>query len=377
MNLAPDIVSVSPSGAPETHILIVDDVPQNLVALEALLAQDGVGILKAGSGAEALELLLRYDVALALLDVQMPEMDGFALAEFMRGSSRTRHVPIIFLTASPNDPARSFKGYDAGAVDFLHKPLDPRVLLGKVNVFIQLHRQRLELKERNERLERSLQLNETMIAVLTHDLRTPLSAISLCAERLVEETDGTQLARTASHVMTSAGRMARMIEQLLDFSRIRSSILKLDFQKGDLGRVCEDVVAEMRRAHDGLPIGLSTSGNLHGVFDGVRTAQAVSNLIGNAVQHGEAGEMSVHAEGMEKDWLEVSVRNAGRIPEPVLGRLFEPFKGSFHPSKGLGLGLYIADQFVRAHGGTLRAENLSSEVCFRLRLPRVGVAAQG
>jgi signal transduction histidine kinase len=113
------------------------------------------------------------------------------------------------------------------------------------------------------------------------------------------------------------------------------------------------------------------------VFDVVRIAQAVSNLIGNAVQHGEAGEMSVPAEGMEKDWLEVSVRNAGRIPEPVLGRLFEPFKGSFHPSKGLGLGLYIADQFVRAHGGTLRAENLSSEVCFRLRLPRVGVAAQG
>ena len=110
MSLAPDIVSAPPAGSPQTHILVVDDVPQNLVALEALLAQDGVGILKAGSGAEALELLLRYDVALALLDVQMPEMDGFALAEFMRGSSRTRHVPIIFLTASPNDPARSFKG---------------------------------------------------------------------------------------------------------------------------------------------------------------------------------------------------------------------------------------------------------------------------
>jgi signal transduction histidine kinase len=378
MNLAPSAMAAPPAASPAaTHVLVVDDVPQNLTALEALLAQDGVTVLKAASGAEALELLLRHDVALALLDVQMPEMDGFALAELMRGSSRTRHVPIIFLTASPNDPARSFKGYDAGAVDFLHKPLEPRVLLSKVNVFIQLHRQRLELKERNERLERSLQLNETMIAVLTHDLRTPLSAISLCAERLVDEADGTPLARTASHVMTSAARMARMIEQLLDFSRIRSSILKMDFHKGDLGQLCEDVVEESRRAHEGLVITLAAEGDLRGEFDGVRIAQVVSNLLGNAIQHGVGGPIVVQADGTDRDWLRLSVRNPGHIPDALLGRLFEPFKGGFHPSKGLGLGLYIVDQFVLAHGGRLRAENLDAEVRFELTLPRVWVQPQG
>lgn len=360
-----------------THILIVDDVPQNLTAMEALLARDGVAILKAASGAEALELLLRFDVALALLDVQMPEMDGFTLAELMRGSSRTRHVPIIFLTASPSDPARSFKGYDTGAVDFLHKPIEPRVITGKVDVFIQLHRQRLELEARNEQLERALELNETMVAVLTHDLRTPLSAISLCADRLTDEAAGTALARTASHVKTSAMRMARMIEQMLDFSRIRSSVLAMDLKAVDLGRICADVVDETRRAHPDRDITLSTEGDLGGRFDEVRVGQVVANLLGNAVQHGQGGEIAVHVDGTHADVLVIDVRNAGRIGDALLPRLFEPFKGAFNPSQGLGLGLYIVDQFVRAHGGAVRAENGDAFVRFEVRLPRRPSVSQG
>jgi signal transduction histidine kinase len=96
-------------------------------------------------------------------------------------------VPIIFLTASPDDPVRAFKGYETGAVDFLHKPVAPQVILSKVNVFIELYQQRQLLKARNEALERALKLNETMAAVLTHDLRTPLSAILLCADKLALE----------------------------------------------------------------------------------------------------------------------------------------------------------------------------------------------
>jgi len=353
-----------------THLLIVDDIPQNLTAMEALLAQEGVTILKASSGAEALELLLRFDVALALLDVQMPEMDGFTLAELMRGSQRTRHVPIIFLTASPDDPARSFKGYETGAVDFLHKPVEPRVILGKVGVFIQLYRQRLELERRNEQLERALDLNQTMMAVLTHDLRTPLSAVTLCADRLIEEADGTTFARTASYVRTSAARMSRMIEQMLDFSRIRSSTLTMDLQPADLGEVCDEVVAEMRRAHPERVIALSTAGDLRATFDTVRMGQVVTNLLGNAVQHGEGAEITVHVDGSQEDMIGCSVRNAGRIADALLPRLFEPFKGTFNPSTGLGLGLYIVDQFVSAHGGSVHAENSESGVRFDVRLPR-------
>jgi PAS domain S-box-containing protein len=132
-------------------LLLVDDLEENLQALEALLRREGLVLLRARSGREALELLLRHDVALALVDVQMPEMDGFELAELMRGTSRTRRVPIIFLTAGLADAARRFRGYEAGAVDFLAKPLEPDVLRMKVDVFVELHRQRQEVaRQRDE-----------------------------------------------------------------------------------------------------------------------------------------------------------------------------------------------------------------------------------
>lgn len=353
------------------NVLIVDDVPQNLVAMEALLARDDIRILKAASGPEALELLLVHDVALALLDVQMPEMDGFVLAELMRGSHRTRDVPIIFLTASPNDPARSFKGYETGAVDFLHKPIDPRIILGKVDIFVQLYQQRQQLKSQNARLERALQLNEAMIAVLTHDLRTPLSAITLCADRIREEIGDGPLARTAQHVESSARRMARMIDQLLDFSRIRSGVIRLDLANHDLGALAEAVVEETRQAFPTRAIEVSVRGETLGHFDSTRVSQVLSNLLGNAVQYALGSTPIVlEVDGVDVATLRVRVRNAGVLPANLVQRIFEPFKGSFHQSRGLGLGLYIVDQFVRAHGGTVEARNVEDGVEFEVVLPR-------
>jgi PAS domain S-box-containing protein len=142
---------------------LVDDLPDNLIALEALLERPDLVLLKARSGREALELLLDHDVALALIDVQMPEIDGFEVAELMRGSERTRHVPIILVTAGLRDQHRVFKGYDAGAVDFLYKPLDPRILKHKAETFFQLYRQRQELSRRFELLRESEEFQNRMI----------------------------------------------------------------------------------------------------------------------------------------------------------------------------------------------------------------------
>src|SRR3954469_14862121 len=133
--------------------LLVDDLEENLLALEALLRRPDLEILTARSGREALELLLIHDVALAFLDVQMPEMDGFELAELMRGSERTRQVPIIFVTAGAQELSRMFQGYDAGAVDFLFKPIEPRVLRNKVNTFVELHCQRQQLSDQLRALQ--------------------------------------------------------------------------------------------------------------------------------------------------------------------------------------------------------------------------------
>ncbi|WP_323374212.1 hybrid sensor histidine kinase/response regulator [Frateuria hangzhouensis] len=360
---------------PTVNLLIVDDIPQNLVAMEALLRREDVHILKAGSGAEALELLLEHDVALALLDVQMPEMDGFALAELMRGSQRTRDVPIIFLTASPSDPVRSFKGYESGAVDFLHKPIDPRVIRGKVNVFIELYQQRLQLRARNDRLERALTLNETMIAVLTHDLRTPLSVITLCADSLRQKAGDGPLGKTLGHLEASAHRMARMVGQLLDFSRIRSDVLQLEWREGDMGEIARTAVTELRQAHPQARVELSTEGSLQGRFDTDRMVQVLTNLLGNAIVHGtDETPVRVAVDGRDARTLRIGVRNAGQVPAELLPRLFEPFKSAHRRSDGLGLGLYIVDQFVRAHGGQASVGNTEAGVLFEVAIPR-GIGA--
>jgi diguanylate cyclase (GGDEF)-like protein len=144
------------------NILIVDDEEDILLTTQSLLVRPGLSVLIARSAAQALEVLEQHEVALAILDIQMPEVNGFELAERMRRDDHTRSVPIIFMTGNSVDPSRTFLGYEAGAVDFLFKPVDARVLESKVDVFVELYRQRRQLSERNAELERLLQLNETM-----------------------------------------------------------------------------------------------------------------------------------------------------------------------------------------------------------------------
>ncbi len=215
--------------------LLVDDLEENLLSLEALLRRDDRLLMKARSGDQALEILLRQDVALALVDVQMPGLDGFELAELMRGNERTRHIPIIFVTAGTADGQRRFRGYEAGAVDFIQKPIEPDVLASKVNVFFELYRQRqllaaqrdelaaqaealkqaaehkdILLREINHRIKNLFSLTAGLISVsarqaetvsdLEADLRSRLHALSRAHEltlpELVREDNRTEIATT-------------------------------------------------------------------------------------------------------------------------------------------------------------------------------------
>lgn len=146
--------------------MVVDDRPENIMAIEAVLERPGLEIVKAGSGNEALRLLLKYDVALVLMDVQMPGMDGFEVAELMRRNRKTQSVPIIFITALSKDPSFAFKGYQSGAVDYLHKPFDPVVLESKVGVFLELARQRQELIKQLEEIRNLQSQNEGLLQAL-------------------------------------------------------------------------------------------------------------------------------------------------------------------------------------------------------------------
>jgi len=156
-------------------VLIVDDVADNLLAFEGMLRRDDVEIVTALSGRAAPDILLERNVAVAIIDVQMPEMDGFEVAALMRGVEKTRCVPIIFVTAGAREPSRMFKGYEVGAVDYLWKPIDAQVLRSKVDVFVTREKQRQQLL----RVDR---MRELFIGILGHDLRNPLQSI-LSAER--------------------------------------------------------------------------------------------------------------------------------------------------------------------------------------------------
>jgi signal transduction histidine kinase len=364
----------------DTTILVVDDIDQNLVAISALLTRPGVQVVKASSGVEALEILLKQEVAVALVDVQMPQMDGFELAEMIRGSERTRHTPLIFLTASASDPGRTFRGYEAGAVDFLHKPIDARVLRGKVDVFIELHAQKRRLSEQIERYQQALRMNEVFVAVLGHDLRNPLSAVINGAELVSRLSTDDKVRKVAGRIRSSGDRMARMIEQLLDVARIRSGRIEMRPADGDLKRLSQALVEELEREGEGARVELSTVGETRGRFDPDRIGAAISNLVGNALQHGGGeSKIRVHIDGTADDRLVLRVSNDGVIPAEVLATIFEPFHTSGPESAGrggLGLGLYIVQQFVAAHGGTVRARSSKEQgTVFEVGLPRELAAA--
>ena len=323
--------------------LLVDDLEENLLALSALLRADDVEVLTARSGAEALELLLLHDVALAFVDVQMPGMDGFELAELMRGSERTRHVPIIFVTAGAHDQHRVFKGYDSGAVDFLYKPVEPRILRNKAEVFFQLYRQKQQLaRELQERTE-TLRLNEMFVAVLGHDLRNPLSAIITSAHLLLRGSEDKLVQEVAGRLLGSGKWMSRMINDMLDLARARlAGGIVLKREPCDFGSLVQRVVEEHRVASPARRIEVRLEGDLKGEWDADRLAQVASNLIGNSLQHGERdAAVKVHVDGTREDAVVLSVANAGAIPADVLPHVFDPFRGGQRQlgrSDGLGLG---------------------------------------
>lgn len=353
--------------------LLVDDTLENLIVLEALLRPLDIEYLRARSGPEALELLLEHEVALALIDVQMPEMDGFELAEYMRGREKTRNIPIVFLTAG-RDPARAFKGYEAGAVDFLYKPLDGRVLLSKVKVFVELFEQRRRLAEHLEKLEASLHMNELFIAVLGHDLRSPLSVVSMGADSLLHLPGLPDVARSiALRMKNSAQRMDRLVTDLMDTARAkRGQALALQIASCDLAEIVRRAIQELE-PHGGA-FEVESDGEVRGAWDPVRLAQVATNLLANAREHG-AGSTPVRVRVFrEQRRAGFAVHNAGHIPADQQELLFEPFRTTRQPGdrRGLGLGLYIVRQIVLSHGGQLVLDSAPERgTTFRVELPLV------
>jgi len=366
--------------------LLVDDLEPNLLALTGLLKRPGLELLCAHSGQEALELLLVHDVALAILDVQMSGMDGFELAEFMRGTERTRRVPIIFLTAGAVDLQRRFRGYELGAVDFLFKPIEPHILKSKADVFFELARQKEELRAAQQKLaeyadglentvaERTARLRETVQELeafsysIAHDMRAPLRGMQGFAQILLED-NGEQLNPEGkdylNRIISAANRMDALIREVLNYTRV----LRADAPRTpiDLNRLVQEMLASYSHLQPSKAE-ILVEGTLpyvmgHEAF----LTQCMSNLLGNAVKFVPPGVkplVKVWAEhnrestppGFVRIWVE---DNGIGIPEKDRERVFRMFD-RLHPAEefeGTGIGLTIARKAVERMSGRIGFES--------------------
>ena len=229
-------------------------------------------------------------------------------------------------------------------------------------------------KRERERAEEAAALRERLVAIVGHDLRNPLSAISMAAQMLSSRALAANQ-HLVSRIERSASRMTRMIDQILDFARIRSGqSFTLQLESADLRPVCQSVIDELRLSRPDQEIALSIEGRTDAIFDSDRIAQVLSNLIGNAIQYGTSGPIDVAVREVTPDAVAIEVHNVGpAIPEDVQAGLFEAFNRG--PTAGVGssvgLGLFIANQIVRAHGGSINVRSPDRDgTTFSVVLPR-------
>jgi len=382
------------------HFLLVDDLEENLLSLEGLLRRDGLVLLKARSGTEALELLLQYDVALALLDVQMPGMDGFELAEMMRGTARTGRIPIIFLTAGAHDRQRRFRGYEAGAVDFIYKPIEPDVLRSKTSVFFDLYRQQQELQSQRDELAVSASENQRLLAesrkygdqlreadrrkdeflaTLAHELRNPLAPIRNGLQILRMSKDEAMSTNVRDMMDRQLSHLVRLIDDLLDVSRISQGKIALRRGLISVQSAIDSAVEVSRPLIDTGRHSLTLDIPKDALWlnaDPIRISQIISNLLNNAAKYTpEGGQIRLSATA-ENNGVAIAVTDNGiGISQEMLPRIFDLFtqvdQKTTQSQGGLGIGLALVKQLVALHGGTLKAasDGLDKGSTFTISLP--------
>jgi signal transduction histidine kinase len=385
---------------PSVKFLLVDDMEENLIASEALLRRDGLEILKARSGNEALELMLSHDFGLAILDVQMPGMDGFELAELMRGSSRTKHIPIIFLTAGGYDDRRRFRGYEAGAVDFLYKPIEPMVLKGKADVFFDLYQQRLELVRQRDELqvaaaenarlyqeivrlnesleervrERTSQLLETNEQLqgftysIAHDFRQHIRNINMNAQLVISEggEEVVEWRPNLERIHQVAMLMSQMSEDLLTYARMRTvSMRKVEI---DLSQIAEDIAESYRSTFPQTRFIVAPGMRVCG--DRTMFRIVLENLMDNAFKYSQNASEPLVEIGEDEEGFYIRDNGIG-FDMKYAHKLFIPFErlSAAHDFAGTGMGLANVKRIIDRHEGTISVSSEPSKgTTFRIFL---------
>jgi len=386
----------------QVKILLVDDKSENLFALEVILSNEDYLCVKASSGNEALKILLQQqDFSIILMDVQMPDMDGFETAELIRGSEKLKHIPIIFLTASMDSPVNIFKGYQAGAVDYMIKPFSPEILKAKVAVFVDLYKKNHELLLQNEEMKRlnsditeqkrfeielieakskaenatriaedAMNAKQQFLSTMSHEIRTPMNAIIGFTRVLLRTELNIKQLEFLNAIKDSGDTLIVLINDILDLAKVDAG--KMTFEKtpfklatsiSSLIHLFEEKIQEknlvlVKEYDNKIPEVL--------VGDPVRLQQIMLNLVSNAVKFTTEGKItvSVHLlnEDEEKVSIEFIVADTGiGIAENLIEVIFENFQQASSDTKrlygGTGLGLAIAKQLVERQKGNISVKS--------------------
>lgn len=402
------------AGEDTIKVLLVDDNENNLLSMEVILENEGYSFYKATSGKEALRILLKEDdFSIILLDVRMPIMDGYETAELILQRDKLRHIPIIFITAQDHEDESMFKGYEAGGVDFILKPINPEILRAKVAVFAELQRKNHLLRKQEEKLQainedlmsltadlekrvlqRTLELEnanyelkslnaskDKFISVISHDIRNPLTSLLASSETLSKDVgrlDPAQIERFAGIINRTSKKILNQLNELVDWAKKQREKTNFNPEKINLSHHVNESLDLLRinAVQKRIKFENHIDDSIHINADSLMFRSILQNLVSNAIKFTPHGGQPVKfSANAQENSVEICIQDHGigmspKTAEMLFTNFSNPSTDGTGQEKGSGLGLLLVKDFVTQHGGTISVDSEEGKgTCIRFTMP--------